>query len=315
MMNIASFIYKTRLNNIIDFLDYVVVLRLMCSLPVRTAERLAALRGHLRYFFDLDWRSSCLGYPFVREKTLRAFSSFIDPSSIDKKVQGRFVHQSLEELEAMLFSRHGKNWPREVIYENIEPLKIIQEEGKGIILLTAHFDSSVAGSVFLGDLGVNVNIYYDEIVYDSRVPCYFQNFFRKKYSAIKSHYNDGDFISRKNLKGLHRRLKQGEVFIWLYDVLLNLPGRINVRFLGKNYRAPDNALRIALSTGSYIGAYVTIREGDGNYRTVFSKPVLPSELDDPGDAIREACSFLSGWILKSPERWWAADTLCDYPEI
>lgn len=317
-MNILiSFLYKTRSYYYLEFIDFSLVLNTLKYLSIPLAERLAALRGLFRYFFDLDWRSSCLGYPFVREKTLKAFKVFLDPEDEDlgKKVRERFIHQSREELEAKLFSSHKKNWPVGITYENLDLIQKVRKNGKGLVLLTAHFDSSIAGSVFLGDLGFDINIFYDEVVYDKRVPNFLQGFFRKKYNAIQNHYNGGNFISKKNLIEVHRRLQRGEIFIWLHDVVLSMKGQIDVEFLSRHYKAPDSALRIALKTNSYIGAYITLWEGEGRYRTIFSEPVLPSILQNPEDALRECYTFLSGAIVRRPERWWVADTLCDYKEI
>lgn len=315
MNPLISGMYRTRLYRVFDFIDYSLVLNILKYLPIRVSERLALFRGIIRYFFDLDWRSSCLGYPFLKQNTARAFSAFLDSPSPEKMVLERFMHQSREELEGKLFSQHRKHWPVEVTYENFAAFQRISEEGKGIILLTAHFDSSIAGSVFLGDLGFNINIFHDEVVYDSRVPGVFQRFFREKYRGMQSRYNCGTFIQRRNLREIYYRLEKGEVFVWLHDVVLNMEGKIDVEFLKEHYKAPNSALKIARDTGSYIGAYVTLWEGSGRYRTIFSEPRLPSQFQNPAEVLRECYAFLSDAILRRPERWWIADTLCEYKKI
>jgi lauroyl/myristoyl acyltransferase len=284
------------------------------KLPLTVAEHIAILRGRLRYYLDLDWRSSCLGHPFVRQKTFEAFSSMDVDTQCQNKVKERFVSQSREELEAKLFSCTNSGWPRKISYENLHYLYEIQKEGKGIILLTAHFDSSVAGSIFLGNLGFNVNIFYDEIVYDARVPQFFQKFFSSKYSAMQSHYNKGIFISKKNIKHIYPRLKEGQIFVWLSDIL-NVGGEIEIEFLHRHFMVPDAALRIALRTGSYVGAYIVKWEESGRYRMIFSKPCLPSALEKPEKALRECYVFLSSSILSCPERWWVADKMLEFKEV
>lgn len=317
MLNILrSFIYKTKIFYILDCFDFLIFLNILKFLPIGFAEFLSKVRGYCRYALDLDWKSSCFGYYFMRDATRKAIITLTtsSESDVEKKVIARFIHQSREELEAKLFSLNNTaKWPKKVEYNNLEYLYAIQKQGHGIILLTAHFDSSIAGSIFIGNLGFNVNIFYDEIVFDSRVLRLFRNYFRSKYSAMQSHYNHGIFISRKNLKTIYNRLKRREVFVWLSDVL-NVPGKIDVLFLNKQYKVSDNALRLAMKTNSYVGAYVTIWEGEGRYKTYLSKPVLPSALTDPEIVIRDCYSFLSHHILKSPERWWIADALQEFKE-
>ncbi len=303
--------FVSKLLRWLDILDFVLVLNALKHLPVPIAEWLSNIRGFIRYVFDLDWRSTSIGFPFVRGNTMKAYSSFICPPDKHKKVRERFIHQAREELEAKFISCRKKQWPVKVVYENIASLNKVRQEGRGLILLAAHFDSSIAGSTFLGDLGFDVNIFYDDIVYDSRVPMTFQKFFREKYKAIQTHYNKGIFISRRNIREIYPRLKKGEIFILMSDVL-NVSGALSVEFLNQRYEASDKALRLALKTGAYIGAYVTVWEGHGSYRTILSDPVLPSRSMGPNYAIQQGYTFLSEFILKSPERWWVADTLVGF---
>jgi lauroyl/myristoyl acyltransferase len=251
MDTLRLLIYRTRLFRLLDFLDFALFLNVLKYLPVRLAEKLSALRGSLRYLLDLDWRSSCLGHPFIRGNTAMVYSTLISPPDVEKAVRDRFVHQSREEMEAKL---HTRRWPRKVEYENLHAIQDVQQTGRGLILLTAHFDSSIAGAAFLGDLGYNVNLFVDEIVYDDRVPAYFQNHFRNKYNAMQDRFNNGVIISQKSLRESYRRLQNGEILVWLYDSILGIPGDIDVDLIKKPYRASDSVLKIARKTGSYIGA-------------------------------------------------------------
>lgn len=314
IQDLSMVIFKRFISKLLrglDILDFALILNALKHLPVPVAEWLSNIRGQVRYAFDLDWRSTSIGYPFVRGNTLKAYNSFTGSPDNHKKARERFIHQSREELEAKFISCGKKQWPAKVVYENLASLNKVRQEGRGLILLAAHFDSSVAGSAFLGDLGFDVNIFYDDIVYDGRVPMTFQKFFREKYKAMQTHYNKGTFISRRNIREIYPRLMKGEIFILMSDVL-NVSGTLSVEFLKQRYEASDKALRLALKNGAYIGAYVTVWEGHGSYRTILSDPVLPSQAMDPNYAIQKCYTFLSEFILKAPERWWVADTLVGF---
>jgi lauroyl/myristoyl acyltransferase len=313
MDNMTRCVYRTKLYYPLELINYA-LLRLCKFLPVNISEAAALLRGNMRYFLDLDWKSTSLGYPFIRENTEKAMALISGSAFTGSSVRERFIHQSREELEGILCSLPAVRWPREAKFEDIRFVEEIRRKGHGMILLTAHFDSSISGSIFLADLGYTVNLFYDDVVYDETLPFFLRSFFRDKYAAMRCRFNSGDMVSRDNLMDVHRRLRKGEILVWLYDILLSRPGRIEVNFLGRRYTAPDSAVKMALQTKSYLGAYVTQWLGNGGYRTSFLKPVLPSE-DGGGDSfIREYYAFLSDFIMASPERWWIADALTNFTQ-
>jgi lauroyl/myristoyl acyltransferase len=314
MDRLTRCIYGTKFYYPLEAVNYS-LLRLCKFLPVSMSEAVARTRGNLRYFLDLDWKSTSLGYPFVRENTEKAMGLISSSGCTHSSVRERFVHQSREELEGILCSLPVGRWPQKVEFENIHFVEEVREKGHGLILLTAHFDSSISGSIFLADLGYTVNLFYDDVVYDKAVPFFLRSFFHDKYAAMRRRFNDGDMISRDNLMEVHRRLRKGEILVWLYDILLSRPGTIEVEFLRRRYAAPDSVVKMALQTNSYLGAYLTQWLGNGRYRTSFMKPVLPSENANPNSFIREYYAFLSDFITASPERWWIADALINFKEV
>lgn len=305
--------YRLRLYLLVEYLDFRLFLRLLRGLPIELAECLSRVRGYVRYLLDLDWKSTCLGYPFMRDRTREALVSIfgIERVNAERLVISRFIHQSREEYEAMMFSTKGKGWPKKAVFENLKPIQQLQQNRKGIVFLTAHFDSSVAGSIFIGDLGYNVNIFYDDIVFDRRVKNFIQEFFRNKYSGMQSHFNSGTFISAKDLRSIYKRLKDGEIFIWLSDVM-NTGNRIVVNFLGHEFYANDGPLRIAMKTDSALSAYITEWLGKGEYKTTFMTPLMPNSLSNPEKALQDCYDFMSQFITKTPERWWIVDASLDF---
>lgn len=306
-----KFLYGSGITKCIDFLDFSFLLPSLRFFPVRMSERLSKYRGLARYYLDMDWRSISVGRPHIKDDTKKALSLIsADKSDLTKRVVQRFINQSREEMEAVFFAGK-KKWPKEVLYENIEGLIAARESGRGLILLSSHYDSCVAGITFLGRRGFTVNIFFDEIVYDPRVPKYLQRFFMKKYGNMAKHLNGGIFISMRNIKDIYGRLSKGETFIVVADVM-NFPQGVKVSFMNTECIAPSSALRIALKTNSYLGAFVTMHEGNGVYRMVFASPTLVSQAGDPEKVFRGYYAFLNDCMMKSPERWWVCDKLLEF---
>jgi lauroyl/myristoyl acyltransferase len=313
MRAVVSFLYRTGLIRLIDYLDTRLLMPPLRHLPIGLAERIANWRGRYRYILDMDWRSIALGQPRVRAETEKALEVLCGPGTdIRSRVRSRFLHQSREEMEATFFAGR-KDWPRKVVYENLESFRAVQEEGRGLVLLSAHFDSCVAGITFLGSEGFRVNIYYDDIVYDSRVPRHIQDFFRYKYGGMESRANGGTMVAKSALKDVYARLLKGELFVMVSDVL-NRPEGVPVTFLNRPCAAPLGTLRIAQKTDSSLGAFVTRWEGKGVYRTICATPPRLSPATEPEAVLAKYYAFLSEQILASPERWWASDKMLEFPE-
>lgn len=308
---LTAFLYKSRLIRCIDYVDYRFLLPSLYYLPVRMSERLVQWRGLIRYALDMDWRSVAVGHPHIKRDTEKALKFLCGEHVYNRKmVLERFIHQSREEMEA-IFYRGKENWPRKVIFENFDSFLSIREQKRGLVLLSAHYDSCIAGITFFGNKGFTVNIFFDDIVYDPQVPQYMQRFFRTKYKNIEKYLNGGIFISKNNLKDIYSRLSKGEIFIVVSDVL-NQPQGIKVQFMNKECTAPYGALKIPLKTNSYLGAFITLWEGNGVYRTICATPALLSEAEDPVEVVRGYYRFLTDIVLKAPERWWASDKLLEY---
>jgi len=311
MNRINRFLYKCKLTKCIDYMDFTFLLPSFRYFPTNVSERLSKYRGMMRYLLDMDWRSVSIGYPHIREDTRNALALIMnDRTDLERKVVKRFIHQSREEMEALFFQ--GKEgWPNKVLYENLESFLSVKEQGHGLIVLGAHYDSCGAGAAFFGKQGFTVNILFDEIVYDPRVPQHIQRFFKTKYGNIGKYLNGGEFIPKKNLKEIYSRLSRGEMVIALSDVM-NLPQGVKVRFMNRECIAPSGALRISLKTNSYLGAFATLHEGSGVYRTICAPPTLMAGAKDPEEILRKYLTFLSDIMLQSPERWWACDKFLEF---
>jgi lauroyl/myristoyl acyltransferase len=308
---LIALLYKHKIVRCVDRIDYRFLLPSLYYLPVSISERLAQCRGLMRYALDVDWRSVAVGRPHIKRDTERALKFICGENAYGRNMLlKRFMHQSREEMEA-IFYRGKENWPRKVVFENLESFQSVREQKKGLVLLSAHYDSSIAGITFLANEGFTVNIFFDDIVYDPQVPEYIRSFFRTKYRNIEKYLNGGIFISKKNLKDIYGRLSEGQTFIVVSDVL-NRPQGIKVQFMKKECTAPYGALKIPLKTNSYLGAFITLWEGKGVYRTICAAPTLVSEAENPVEVVRGYYRFLTDMILTAPERWWASDKLLEF---
>lgn len=304
----------------IQRIDYGFCLPAMANLPLSMGERLAKIRGISNFFFDYDWRSMAVGQRYVRKDTYQAMGMLSPCSgrlSCTVATLHRFIHYSREEWEACLLAgKHIQIIFRQSTFEGLDKLLEYQRDGRGIVLLTCHFDSFVMGIVLLGMAGLRINAISSSVVGDSRVHPSVQKFYYDKYRNMEKYMNGGKVVHfEKNLRFFYKALKRQEAVV----ILADLPAgssktEVIVPFLGDTRRMAPGAWRIAKKTNSVLGAFVCLHDAPGSYRTLcyLAGDQRPT---DPVGVMTPVYKFLDQQIRLHPERWWASELLPNYERM
>lgn len=296
----------------IQTIDFRVFLPAIARLPLFAGENLARCRGMVQALFDYDWRSMALGQRYVRRNTYEAMKLIL-PGAGHRRwafaTLERFVHNSLEEWQSCLFGRRviSRIAARSRV-EGLDELLAVHKQGRGLIMLTAHYDSFAMGIVLLGMNGLPTNGLSSAIVEDPRVHPAVREFFAKKYTRMGAHIRGGKiFHYEKDINFFYRALKRGEVVVILGDA----PGTnstISIPFLGRRFKMPLGAWHMAKETGSPVGAFLCLHQGPGRYRVV---TLPPREIDplSPVKSLEPLYRFIEPWIKRYPGRWLIPDLL------
>lgn len=259
---------------------------------------------------DCDWRSVALRDHFVTKRTALALAE-IEPRAGEKTLQRmileRFITASTEELEGHWLA-HGLKTDLPVRIIGLEMLLEAVSAGRGLLLLTFHYDAAIWGIGCLGRAGLRLNPMSSAVTEDNRVPPVVQGHFAKKYAGLSRHLQGGEVMHHEyNLRDFYRRLRRGEGVVVLADAFTHDAERgLSVDFLGKTRLFMPGVWRLAEKTGAAVAAFVCLREGEG-YRIIISRP-SPAGMES-AEACRMAMHFLEDYVKKYPERWWAADLL------
>ncbi len=295
----------------LEWLDMKAVMPVISRLPLGAAHRCADLRGLLRYHLDCDWRSACLGFPFVKDHTRSVLKKIFGVSDVEQVLRKRFKVQSREELEGFFILNQRTSWPVE---HRLSPSGWFDgiPGDRGIVLIGSHFDSSWAGMSFISRYGRPVSAVYDRVVFDPRVFSFFQDYFRKKYQGIIRLYNGGTLLSAEDLRREGaERLGRGEIIVFFADVPRKDRG-IPIDFLGKKVLVPFGAFSYAMRTNAFLSVYVTKYLAPGCYQTLLGRPVRTNSGMDIEKLAREAYGFLEDMIMGDPGSWWGADTFAGH---
>ncbi len=298
--------------DLIQDIDFRIVLPGLARLPLFAGERLARCRGVLQLLFDYDWRSMALKQRYIRRNAYEAMKLIFPGAGRTRwllELATRFQHYSLEEYQACLFGRPViSDIAKRSYVEGLDHLASFHREGRGVVMLTAHYDSFAMGIVLLGMNGLPTNCLSSAVVEDPRVHPAVRDFFVRKYARMGDHLLGSKiFHYEKDINFFYRALDNAEVVVILGDV----PGAhstVSIPFLGRNFRMPIGAWHMAKKTGSPIGAFLCLRQGTGRYRIVTCPP---REIDpeSPVKTLEPMYRFIEGWIRRCPGRWLTPELL------
>lgn len=280
--------------------DYGVLLPVMARLPVSLGRALARLRGLCYARLRRDWRQFSFADAELwarTQQTMQWLMPAVDAKVIKRAVTERYVMQSLEELEACwLTCRDFTKWPVE--YEGLDAVQeVIKAHGR-VVFVTAHFASSILGTIHLRVLGIPILGMSSNVVEDPRVHPAIGRFYRRKYAAMNAYLQGGQVLDRQgNSRRFARFLKNGGAVVIVGD----LPPDPNemplpVVLFGKTRCVASGASRLADLVGVPLMSYVCKYTPQG-YKVTFSEPgELPYRLFEKQ-------------IAADPVAWWAADLL------
>jgi lauroyl/myristoyl acyltransferase len=292
--------------------EYTLFLPLLARLPLRLGYPLAAWRGTLNWVFDREWRSISLGRHYIRAATDQAMKQVLpDLSAAEtrKLTRRRFEGNSREEFEASLVIQ---NRMRELRF-SVQGLESMREQlarGRGVVLLSMHFDSFILGIVCLGMSGFVVNVMTSDVVENPLVDGCVRRFFFRKYRGMERYLKGGKAVHvEQNLRFFYQALLNGECVVILADLPTSSDKdhRTWVPFLGRERSFLSGAFRLARRTGSALAGFVCQWEGMDRYVVTLSECMPPEKVTEA--SYEQVYAFLDAAIRRNPERWWAADLL------
>lgn len=286
--------------------DYGYLLPFLALLPMRLGRAVATLRGQLYASLGRDWRQFSFGDQQLQMRTRQAILELMPEASvseINRAVRMRYIMQSLEELEACwLACRDLSNFPVE--YVGLEAVQEVLKTHGRAVFVTAHYASSILGTIYLGRLGVPILGMSSNVVEDSRVHPVIGRFYRKKYAAMAPYLHGGQVLDRQgNSRRFARFLKDGGAVVIVGDLPPDpneSPLRIDI--FGKQRELASGADRMARMVGVPLVSFVCEYVSNG-YRVTFS----------PVDG--RPYKLLEKHIRLNPAGWWAADLLPLFPLV
>ena len=298
---------------LISRFDYSLVLPSLAKLPPALAIWPLRLRGLINWAFDLEWRTITLRHGYVREATFQAMQEIA-------KLRGngsprwwtlrRFVCASREECDALRLASTDVSqlaWTA----QGLDDVVAATRQGRGVVLLTGHFDSLYMGLMVMASSGVTVNLMSSKIMEDERVPVPIRDLFARKIAAMAKQFAPGRVLHFEDgMKPFIDGLKRGEVLVIACDAPSVTEGRASaVDFLGRRFLMAPGPEFFTQKTQALVSLYSCVQKSDLSFEIECS----PLHSIEEG-GLQKAFDCLDVKIRREPWRWWAADLYRTFTE-
>jgi phosphatidylinositol dimannoside acyltransferase len=273
----------------------------LSRLPRSIGYLIATLVGDFIYLVFPQIRGSIAG------NVRRVLGPEADDAAIRRVVRGVLRNASKNYLDLIRIPRmKPEEIKRQVTPHGVHHLVNALTNGKGVMLVTAHFGSFDMAVQLLAVHSVRTTIPVEALEPE-----------RLLDHVVSLRKNKGlNIIPAKSgaLQAMIKALRNGEIVLIACD--RDITGEApKALFFGEETRLPDMAVRIALRTGAAIIPVFNIRRDDGEY-DVYVEP--PIEVVSNGTAnvtghMNEVIRVMEKYIKSCPEQWAVLEPV--WPEI
>lgn len=264
------------------------LLRLIALLPYPAALVLGKALGWIAYYLAAGRRK-------VAERNLElCFPEW------EKEKKKRVLRHHFKELGISFIVTALVWWaPKEKLkklahIEGLEHLERAKEQGKGVIVLSAHTTSLEVGASLLTFFTPARFVYrphnnpqWDRIINDRRM-----------------RWTDKS-IARGNVRGMIRTLRENKLVWYAQDQNTHRREAVFVRFFGHLAATNSATARLVKVTGAAVVPFYTVRRDDGKgFNLIVEPPLEEYPTGDLGADTQRINDIIEGWVRKYPEQYY-----------
>ena len=175
----------------------------------------------------------------------------------------------------------------------LENLRAAAGEGKGVLLLSAHFSCLDIGGRFLGR-----HFEFDAMYRPSNSPVVEHVMSRSRARHC------GEIIQREEIKKLLRRLRAGRAIWYAPDQNTQRKKAVFVKFFGHLASTTPATHKLARMTGARVVPFQTVRKADGSGYRLTLEPALEDFPSEDVEADTERVNrIIERWVREDPEQY------------
>jgi KDO2-lipid IV(A) lauroyltransferase len=262
------------------------LLRLLVILPARLQLRLGAACGQLASQFNQRRRQ-------IVAINLRLCFPDLDQGERERLLEAHFAALGMGVIEtAAAWWASDAAIARRGTLEGLEHLDAVLAEGRGVLLLTAHFTTLELGARY--------------IAMQRPFHALYRAHDNPAYQAVMRHWRERRSrlppITRKNMRDLLRALRQGRIVWYALDQDFSDEAGVFVPFFGVPTLTLTATTRLVRLTGARVVPYFPCRLPDGRYQ-VRILPVLDGFGEDEVQDAAHINALIEAAVRHCPEQY------------
>jgi len=283
---------KNKPRRVIIIMLFRLVSLIVLVIPARIGLMIGRVLGRLSYYILGKERRKALGNLDIAFEDSK---SSIEKREIVKKVFENLGKSFIEVLSIPKFNR--ESFKRYIYCKNIDMLKGFLQDGKAVIILSAHFGNWEFLAHYLSISGLPMNVIARRVRMGGLEAFLIRI---RKRSGVNILYRDA---SAKEIVDLLRNRK----FVGIMpDQDMDSVSGVFVDFFGKSAWTPSGAAVLNLLTGAYIVPCFIVRKAFG-HEVVIGNPIEMARTDDKRKDIlentRRYTKVIENCIRRYPEQW------------
>lgn len=230
-----------------------------------------------------------------------AFGNSISSQEKKKIIETCFANLGRAAIELMYFTNHPEMIREKVFFEGKERLDAILKQGKGAILVSAHFGNFPLMLLRLVQEGYPTS----GIMRQSR-----DEVIEKDFLAMRTRFGLKTIYSHPRTECVNQSLKvlrNNELLFIPLDQNFGTKGGVFVEFFGQPAATATGPAVFAMRTGAPIVPIFTMRDADDRHKIIIDEPFYIEKKEDDAAAIL-ACTIkitqiIERYIRRYPQEW------------
>ena len=178
--------------------------------------------------------------------------------------------------------------------EGLEHLERLRRQGRGALVLTAHFTTLEIAAHLLSLLHPGRAVYR---------PLRSPVFDRIMRAARARRVENGQVIERGDVRALLRALREGAAVWYAPDQDHGIHHGVFAPFFGVPAATVTATSRLARATGAAVVPYHPERTPEGRYRLLIEPPLEDFPGPDPAADAARINALIEGWVRRVPEQY------------
>ena len=251
-----------------------------------------------------------IGYQFIikqrqiaQESLQIAFGKEKSPEEIQEITKTCFSHVGQNMTDLFYFMSHPTKVKDKVYFEGIEHLDNVLKEGKGVIVVTAHFGNFPLMMLAFAQAGYKVNSMIRP-ARDKSLEEYIVR--RRREVGVDTIYA---IPRRQCVSQSLKVLRNNEMLFILADQNFGSEGRIYVDFFGQKAATATGPVVFARRTQSPLLPMFSVQQPDGRHKIIIEPPIVIEENEGESEevitvrAMEKVTHLIEKYIRQYPPEW------------